>query len=57
MWINPQKNTISRAGAWCTHGFADWKKLMVRIYMVQVVGGNEDTKECGKQWERLSEKL
>lgn len=57
MWINPQKNTISHAGVWCTHGFADWKKSMVRIYMVQVVGGNEDTKECGKQWERLSEKL
>jgi CubicO group peptidase (beta-lactamase class C family) len=57
MWINPQKNTISHAGAWRTHGFADWKKSTVRLYMVQVVGGNEDTKECGKQWERLSEKL
>lgn len=54
MWINPQKNSISHAGAWRTHGIADWENSTVRIYMVQVVRGNGDTKECEAEWERLS---
>ncbi len=54
MWINPQENSISHAGAWRTHGFADWKNSTVRLYMVQVSRGNGDTKECGSEWERVS---